>query len=471
MSLLLKNIFYLLSSNILVKFLGAISTIFLARYLGAENFGLFSLGLAFSLIAGYFTDLGLTQTLIREGTKRTSSIPHIVSGFLKIKILLIIVSLVISALVIMIVYEDKNIKNVLYYMVLPSIIGGSLQGFGASYFQLIEKMKNTGLIRTISGVLIASSMLIAIILNLSVIQISILYGLASILGGIFSFYLVIREVKITLNTSFKSLLKDLFSYTIGGLLVIATPQIGPIVLEKVASIREVGYFSAAYRIPSVLYQIPQVMATAFYPLLFKLGASKQTHEEHKKISILQIKLMSLLGILISFVFIIIPEFWINLLYGEGWGNAYLNLSILSYVLILQTINFPLADSLTTVGNQRKRTILQLVVFIISIAFYFILGGKFGSFGGAIAALLTEIIYFILLIIFNRNSIMILSKGITSNIMLFIILLIIKYFIFNDQSEVLWLFLTSCIVIFIFLLTQKGVLVKSLQSINKYSERK
>ena len=46
------------------------------------------------------------------------------------------------------------------------------------------------------------------------------------------------------------------------------PQLGPIILEKVSTYNQVGFFGAASKIPAVLYQIPGVIAAAFYPRLF-----------------------------------------------------------------------------------------------------------------------------------------------------------------------------------------------------------
>ena len=52
------------------------------------------------------------------------------------------------------------------------------------------------------------------------------------------------------------------------------PQLGPIILEKVSTYNQVGFFGAASKIPAVLYQIPGVIAAAFYPRLLLLVMRK-----------------------------------------------------------------------------------------------------------------------------------------------------------------------------------------------------
>ncbi|WP_064220700.1 oligosaccharide flippase family protein [Anoxybacillus flavithermus] len=61
MNLILKNATYLFISNVILRLFSALTTIMVARYLGANDYGILSLALAISNIAGYFTDMGLSH--------------------------------------------------------------------------------------------------------------------------------------------------------------------------------------------------------------------------------------------------------------------------------------------------------------------------------------------------------------------------------------------------------------------------
>ena len=93
---ILENATYLFVGNFVVRLLTALATIFVARYLGAEQYGALSVGLAFGAVAGYFTDLGLTHTLIREGTKPNSDIKSLLGGAFKLRILFAATTTVVS---------------------------------------------------------------------------------------------------------------------------------------------------------------------------------------------------------------------------------------------------------------------------------------------------------------------------------------------------------------------------------------
>lgn len=103
------------------------------------------------------------------------------------------------------------------------------------------------------------------------------------------------------------MLNQLLSFTINGIIVMMIPQLGPIILEKVLTTTEVGNFSAAFKIPSVLYQFPGIVATAFYPKLFSLGNSGEL-SEHRKICGFELKIMGTLGGDISIAFYFSPRF-------------------------------------------------------------------------------------------------------------------------------------------------------------------
>jgi O-antigen/teichoic acid export membrane protein len=85
---ILKNASYLFISDVLVRFISAFATILIARHLKVHDYGMLSVALAFSSIAGYFTDIGLTQTLTREATKKGANLEVLISSFFRTKLVL-----------------------------------------------------------------------------------------------------------------------------------------------------------------------------------------------------------------------------------------------------------------------------------------------------------------------------------------------------------------------------------------------
>ena len=415
---ILKNASYLFVGNITVRFVLAIATIFFARYVSPSDYGMFTTALAVSAVICYFTDAGLTHTFMREGTRSDANISVLISSYLRIRLILAIVISVLFAIFAQFFYPDAYLRAMVYWVVLPTMFGATLQGVGMAYFQVTERMQFTAIISVLQGVTAAAALLLGMSFQWSLMMVAAMYGVSSLVTGVIAFIMTIRYTKVHKGWD-KGILDQLLIFTINGIIIMLLPQLGPIILEKVSTYNQVGFFGAASKIPAVLYQIPGVIAAAFYPRLFAFGNEKNI-EEHRKLSSFELKLMSFLGMGISIPFIADPSFWIVSLLGEKYAPAGDALAILAFMVILQSINYPLADNLTTIGQQWKRATTMTIGLVVAIIGYIVLGSKYGMMGAAAAAILTEITLLIGFTLFIRKGMQLLVKGIIFNSLAFII---------------------------------------------------
>ncbi|WP_255304599.1 oligosaccharide flippase family protein [Sporolactobacillus terrae] len=450
----LKNVLLLFVGNIGVRVVTVISTILLARLLGPEDYGVFTIAIAFSSIAAYITDSGVTATFIREVNKKHTNVPKLLSSYIKVRTLLSIFVFVISSLFLYFFYNDNYLKSIIGWILYPMIVGTIFQGAASAYFQSKEKMGLSSIIVVVQGGLSATSIFLAIIYKWSLTMLAPIYGVSYILSGFISVILLLKFTTIV-NGWNRGLLQQLFAFTLNGIIMMMLPQIGPIILEKVATLSTVGYFSVAYKIPSVLYQIPGVIATAFFPGLFALGNRKDLMQ-HRHFSSVELRVMSFIGILVSLPFIMNPKFWIVGLFGEKWALASPALTILSYVMILQSINYPLADYLTTCGQQYKRVITMMCALVTALTCYTLLGKYFGLIGGAISPILIELTLLIGFCFYIDNGFKFLYNGIKYNIVSFLICYLVSRFMPNN-FYILWQIIDVILFVCIVLILDKYLL--------------
>ncbi|WOE46082.1 hypothetical protein Q5P00_28965 [Bacillus thuringiensis] len=235
---------------------------------------------------------------------------------------------------------------------------------------------------------------------------------------------------------------------------------GPIALEKVSSLEQVGYFNAALRIPSVLYQIPGIVAAAFYPVLFKL-IDRSELKKHGEVIVIEIKLMTLLSVIMVLPIILFPEEISVFLLGENWIGIAETLSILSIIVFIQSINFPLADSLTTKGLQKYRSIALLISFGTGIFAYSYFGKLYGSLGAAIAAVLIEIVLLLGLIIFNKQGIFTVFRGSSKSLLSLIFLYVINK-LFLGNINIFISLVISYLIVLIVILSEKDLIKNMIQ---------
>lgn len=425
-----KNVVHLFYSTALSSALNATALIVLASYLQSYQYGLFSVALAYAMIMGYFTDVGLSNIVLREGSKKETNIEVLMSSYIKMRFLLLVGTFACGFPIIYLLQSgNKQLMITAFYLIIPLVSGIALQSIGTTYFQLIEEMQYFGLIRIISAVLLVTSISVGMLLSLHPLIICILYGFSYFLAGCVGLILVSKRVKLRLKSTFhQGILQNLGAFTIGGLLFVILPHLGPIVLEKTLSLMDVGFFAVAYRIPQALQQIPFVVAGAYYPVLFRY-ANNNLLNEHVLIHITQIKIMALIGMAMTIPFFYLGDFIIRILFGEVWGAAVVPLKILAMMLTFQSINIALADGLTTRGLQTYRTVIQAVAFFFGIILYFFFSKLNGIIGAAVAGVTIEVIALLGFWLFIPNCWLIGRKAIMPYVLFFVISLItIDYFV-------------------------------------------
>jgi O-antigen/teichoic acid export membrane protein len=460
---LLQNVIYLFSSNVLVRLINALVTIAVAKYLGSQDYGYLSVAIAFSMLASFFTDLGLNNTVIREGTKPKIDLSILMSTFIKVRLILALLITIISILIIETFYINYRLQLILYWIVLPTIWGFAIQSVGSIYFQIIQKMKYTAFINSIASLLTALTLFMGIYFHWKVEFIARIYGFSSVIAGLLSILLMIRFIPLKSGWNFK-IFNGLTSFAIAGIVMMIIPHLGPIILERVTNIEQVGFYAAAFRIPSVLYQVPGIIALAFYPLMFEL-ANANKEEEHTQLIGACLKFMSGLGILIALPFFLYPQWWIVTLFGEGWIEAANTLKLLSLMVIIQAINYPLADALSTIGKQFYRTIILVLSLPIGITLFYLLGNIYGSYGGGIAVIIHELLLFVGLLLITGKKRRIYLKGVIFNFSSMILTYCFSTFVLNNIHPIIGILISWVMFIFIIFILDNQLITQFKKYVN------
>ncbi len=234
------------------------------------------------------------------------------------------------------------------------LIGLTWQNIGIAYFQLTERMKYIALIKVVSAAVVIIITCFCIFGELPVYITARLYGFGYMIGGICSIYVMKRKTNVNMKVVIhKALFWQVTPFIISGFLIMSTPQLAPILLNYTLPLSMVGVFAVAYRMPAALYQVPGVIAGAFYPVLFK-HYNQNKLEEHTKLNLLQIKLMAIVGICMTIGLYYLAPYFISIFFMRNGEILVEPLQILSFLIVLQSLNIAIADGLTTSGRQNKK---------------------------------------------------------------------------------------------------------------------
>ena len=112
---------------------------------------MFSVAIAVTFVMLFFTDLGLTNTFLREGAKDGVDLGKILLSYIKIRMILLIFISIIGYIAIHYMYADRNVIYMMINVMFFMLIGLTFQNIGIAYFQLMERMKYIALIKVVSA--------------------------------------------------------------------------------------------------------------------------------------------------------------------------------------------------------------------------------------------------------------------------------------------------------------------------------
>ena len=392
-----KNTTVLISSNILAYVFTFITTVYSARYLGVEGWGILSIALAITGIFGVLTDLGLSSFTVREVARNKSLADKYYANTTVIKFLLGFLTFGVVALVSNIVGYSQEVINVIYVMTLSTILG-SFTGVFYSIFQAYEKMEYQSLATIISNIIMLALTLVAIYLGLNVVGFAAIYVIVGICGFLYIFLIYMKKYslpKLEIDIDFwKSTLKESLPFAITGIFVTLYFWIDSFMLSIMIGNDAVGIYNAAYRLIFVLLFIPTLFITALFPVMSRHfeSAKDLLKLEYEK----SLKYLLITAIFIFIYGLIFANEIITIIYGNKFLLSIIALQTLIWVIPIIFLTALLGNILNAVNKQRVLTIVTALNVLFNVGLNLILIPTYSFIGASVATVLTEALGFILM---------------------------------------------------------------------------
>lgn len=460
---ILTNVVSLTTAQIICKIVNFFWIVSLANYLGKTMFGKFSFAFSFSMILGFFINLGIDKIIVREISKDKEKAGGYLINALFLKVFS---SLIVTIFMSLIIFANSYLFNNLLYLYLAFLIMiiSSFEGILESYFTAIEKMSIVAMMQIVTTILIVT---------VGYYYIHHQYGLIEILlAYVFSYFIVLGTVLTILIVKFKikfprinsgeckRLLKESIPLAAVSIMVVIYYRIDFVMLGFLKGNEAVGIYSTAYRLFEAFLIFATVLLTASFP---KLSQSlNDSIDKFKTYFNFMIKLL---------ITIICPIVLVNLIYGKEifnllFSQEYIE-SIKLYRILIIALLFMYMNGLFYHGfiSANKQNILpwiSLSAVAINIILNLLLIPPLGAGGAAIATVTAEFTVWVLsLYFFNRYFDRYFGKIKVEKLILKLFLPGAIYFYLSILLEVNWI-----ISIFLFL----GIYLFSVIFLKIYSER-
>lgn len=452
-----KNTIVLSISQILSYLLAFFYTIAIARYLGADGFGILSFALAFTGIFGVLADLGLNTLAVKEVSKDKSKAKKYLGNFLLIKIVLSLITLLIIALTLNLFnYPIQTIFVV--YLVAFSVILTAFSGVFNSIFQAFEKMEYQSLGQIIYSILMFIGVFVAIIYGFNIIGFAFLYFTFSVVILVYNILITVWKftpliLKMDLNFSIVKL-KEALPFGVNGIFVIIYVWIDSVMLSIMQGNQEVGWYNAAYRIVTVLMFIQIVSNISVFPAMAQFHVNSKI--SLKKLVEKYFKLMLVISFPLGIGITLLAQNIVIMIFGNQYENSIIALQILIWSGIITLLYTTFAQLFLAIGKQSILTKITGICMIENVILNLIFIPKFSYVGASFVTVVTEFTLLVFIfVIAHKNGYGFSSKQLQDVVKVLISSLIMGCFIllFSELNLIL-LILISIIIYFVILFSTK-----------------
>ena len=405
----------------LSKIVTYIYRIIIARYFGAEVYGMFLLAM---MVLGWFivfASLGLSEGLLRyislyRGKKQENKIKYIFRTTIFIaffwSIFLGTLMFLFSDFISIHFFHNTELGSYLKLFSFLVPISVLLDIF-VSTIRTFEKIAWYSFITNIlSNASKLVLLLIFLFIGFKVNSVKFSYFFGVIFVMIFAYFTCRYLVPDVFNKFILAkkerlkIRKDLFSYSwpimFAGVITTLFYWIDSFSIGYFFNPTYVGYYNAAVPLVSFLGLVPELFMQLFLPMITK-EYSRKNFDVIKQLSQQVGKWIIILNLPLFLLMLIFPEQIINILFGEKYLPAVSSLQILSFGGIFMGMVIMCQNLLSMLGKSRLILTNLLIVSIINLGLNFFLIPKYGIMGAAIATSLVWIILtFILFIQVRRN---------------------------------------------------------------------
>ena len=302
--------------------------VWLARYLGPENFGVLSYAVAFVGLFSFISSLGVDGILGRELIKFPEKRDELLGTAFYLKLIGGLMALAIT-IVSALLFSTSPLIKLLIILFSSSFIFQAINVIN-SYFYAEVKSKNN--IKAVVTATTISSLLkiIVILLNGGVIWIVAVYVVDSFLQGA-GFMIMYKRYGLKIKNWFfnKSLAKDILKDSWPLMLASAASfiflRIDQVMIGALLGEHEVGLYAAAVRLVEVWYFIPGIICGSLFPAI--VNAKKNDLLIYKKRLKALYLLMIGISLFIAIISTILAPWIITLLFGLKYSGAVIILQI------------------------------------------------------------------------------------------------------------------------------------------------
>lgn len=383
------NTTWVIAEQMLRMLAGLLVGIWVARYLGPAQFGLFSYAIAFAALFGSIAKLGLDSILVRDLVSHPERRDVYMGTAFWLK--LFGASLMLGIICIAMHFTNSDTTTKLYIFIIAS--GSVFQAFEVVDFYFQSKVLSKFVsICKLTQLVISSLLKIYLIFVQAELFWFVLVSLVDQATLAITLYWVYRSQKIGSYLACfdagvaRKLLLDSWPLVLSGLVVMIYMRIDQIMIKEMLGEKEVGIYSSAVRLSEIWYFIPTIIVNSVFPSIVSAKINSNSLYITRIQRLYALMFWAALCIAIPMTFL--SDHLVAILYGNIYAGAGNILKIHIWAGVFVFLGVASSHWFIVEDLQKYSTFNTIVGAIANISLNILLIPIYGINGAAIATLIS-----------------------------------------------------------------------------------
>lgn len=383
-------------SQVITSVLAFVWTLFTARYLGVNEYGIFGATLSLAGLFGAVCDVGTMYFAVREISVDLSREQKYLDACVSLRFILGAIYFALVLLSLMVVGWNSYMMVICLIFAVHQFVG-SFKSLLVISFQAHEEMKYQAIMYIISNVLTFIFIMAVIFGDYGLFGLSISYVLGNFIGLIYVLWVLKKKFvfpRLSWDSSlYKILLLGGLPFALNAIFSAIYFSIDMVMLNQMSNSYYVGLYNSAYKLVDIFGVFYAVYTATIFPVMSKL------FKDDKNILSLSlsksIKYLSAITIPLSVATFIYATDMIVFCFGSEFSEAGAVLTMLVWSVCFLFMNGATVTALNASNKERSVTRMYILTSAFNIIFNLVLIPKYNVYGAAFTTILSDIFLLIL----------------------------------------------------------------------------
>ncbi|GEM_PF-1084492 len=399
---IINNSAAIVGGDLFYRFANFLASLMIARTLGSEGFGQFTLIYVYIFFFEIFVQFGLNSLLVREFSQNKGKAAKILGNAIILRVLFVLAALPIAWFLVRVLGYPFSVRQGVFLASFQLFL--TLRPIYETVFRVNLQMVYPvlwNMVRAFTNLLFVGTVA-CFIPQLPWFILAYLVSGSIALLGLARFSRRVTEIDFHLDKNILShLLKESAPLVASACLTMLYYRIDVIMLSLMKDFSAVGIYSAAIRIGEALTVISSSIFASFFPLLSR--SFKEDHQAFRRFVSQGFLALLLIGMPVAIGGSLISRDLIPVFFGNEYAPAGFTLAILCWHTFFSFLGGLLANILIGCGRQTVDMWISLILVLVNVGLNFCLIPIYSFNGAALATAVTELVGMIVYFTFTLKD--------------------------------------------------------------------